>query len=306
MNTRLIALLGSVLIIAHTASPQSYFYNNRYYDKDLLYELNVSAGGMNCLTDLGGRSGPGKGFIKDLNIGHTRLTAGFGAGLIYRYKTGIRLDLNAGTLYANDNILKDDASEARMRYLRNLHFRSTVLELLVITEWFPLAMLFTAGHEGAPRFAPYMMGGVGLFYFNPQANLNGIWIDLRPLRTEGQGFHEYPDRKPYTLTQVNFPVGIGLKYELSALFNLKLEILHRITTTDYLDDVSTTYIHPALFGNYLDAPGAGLAAALYDRRAGLNVQYTAAPGAIRGSSKRNDAYFSVMLKLSLVIGRTRR
>lgn len=306
MNTRLIALLGSVLTIAYTASPQSYFYNNQYYDKDLLYELNISAGGMNCLTDLGGRSGPGKGLLKDLNIGHTRVTAGFGAGLIYRYKAGVRIDLNAGTLYASDNILKDDPSEARMRYLRNLHFRSTVLELLVVTEWFPLAMLFAGGHEGVPRFAPYVMGGAGLFYFNPQADLNGIWIDLRPLRTEGQGFPEYPDRKPYALTQVNFPLGVGLKYELSALFNLKLEILHRITNTDYLDDVSTRYINPALFGNHLDATNSRLATALHDRRAELNVPYAATPGDIRGGNKKNDAYFSATLRLSLVMGRKRR
>ncbi len=306
MNTRLTALLICMCTIALRAFPQSYFYNNRYYDRDLLFEISLSAGGMNCFTDLGGRSGRGKGFIKDLNIIHTRLTAAAGIGLIYRYRVGIRIDLQAGSIYANDRILKGDQSEAHMRYLRNLHFRSSVLEILAITEWFPLALLRGTPDEGAPRWSPYIMGGAGVFQFNPQASINGIWVELQPLRTEGQGFAEYADRRPYKLTQVNFPVGAGLKYELSALFNLKLEVLHRITSTDYLDDVSTRYINPALFSNYLDPVQARLAEALHDRGGELNNSHVPTPGAIRGSNKKNDAYFTVMCKLSWVLGRRHR
>jgi hypothetical protein len=62
---------------------------------------------------------------------------------------------------------------------------------------------------------------------------------------------EYPERKEYKLTQLNFPLGAGIKLECSALLNLRLEILHRITRTDYLDDVSTRYIDPSLFQKYL-------------------------------------------------------
>ncbi len=304
MNTRLIALLTCGLTISTSASPQSYFYNNKFYDKDLLYEVNVSFGGMNCFTDLGGKSGRGKGFIKDLNPEYTRLTVGVSTGFIYRYKVGLRVDLNVGSLYANDRILENDQSEARMRYLRNLHFRSSIFELLAIAELFPLTILLQ--FDKVPLLSPYIMGGIGVFSFNPQASLNGIWVNLQPLRTEGQGFEEYAERKPYARTQINFPVGIGIKYELSALFNLKLEVLHRFTTTDYLDDVSTTYINPELFRRYLNPSEAILAEKLQDRRAILNPQQIATPGAIRGGSKKNDSYFSATLKVSFVIGRERR
>lgn len=304
MNTRLIALLTCGLAITISASPQTYFYNEKYYDKDLLYELSLSTGGINCLTDLGGRSGQGKGFLKDLNVKHTRLTAGIGAGFVYRYKAGLRLDINTGTLYGDDAILENDQSDARMRYLRNLHFRTSLLEFLLMAELFPLSIFFMSDKN--PRLSPYVLGGIGIFSFNPQANLNGNWINLQPLRTEGQGFAEYPDRKPYNRTQVNFPVGAGIKYELSALFNLKLEVLHRITTTDYLDDVSTTYIEPGLFYDYLSATNAGVATLLHDRRGALNPQHGATPGAKRGGRTKNDAYFSAVFKLGFVIGRERR
>ena len=305
MNTKLITLATYCLAIANVVFPQSYFYNDRYYDKDLLYEINLSLGAMNCLTDLGGRKGRGGGFLKDLNPQHTRLTAGIGAGFVYRYTAGLRIDLNAGTLYANDNVLEKDASEARYRYMRNLHFRTGIFELLAVAELFPMSLARPSGGR-SPRLSPYLSAGVGVFWFNPEASLNGIWVRLQPLRTEGQGFEEYPDRKPYSLIQMNFPVGLGLKYELSAFFNMKLEILHRITTTDYLDDVSKTYVHHDLFRKYLKESDARLAETLHDRRGAFNPQHTATPGAIRGGRKKNDAYFSAVFKMSFVIGRERR
>ena len=39
-----------------------------------------------------------------------------------------------------------------------------------------------------------------------------------------------------------FPIGIGIKYSINQSLNLSFEIAHRFTTTDYIDDVSTTYI----------------------------------------------------------------
>ncbi|MBX3239978.1 MAG: hypothetical protein KIT80_22030 [Chitinophagaceae bacterium] len=307
MNTKLVSLLTYCLSVVSLSFPQSYFYNESYYDSDLLFEISLSVGAINCLTDLGGRKGVGRGFIKDLNIENTKLTAGLGAGFVYRYAAGIRIDANTGTLYANDNVLDNDHSEAKHRYKRNLHFRSSVFEIVSVAELYPLQLFFPITPDTrAPRLAPYVAAGIGVFRFNPQANLNGIWIDLHPLRTEGQGFPEHPERKPYSLTQINFPVGAGIKYELSALFNLKLEILHRITTTDYIDDVSTTYIHPDLFRNYLSPENARLAESLYDRRRELDPQQAHTPGAIRGGRRKNDAYFSIVLKLNFIIGRERR
>ena len=89
--------------------------------------------------------------------------------------------------------------------------------------------------------------GAGIFSFNPQAKLNGQWYALQPLHLEGQGFKEYPDRSSYQLNQLNFIAGLGLRYELNSVFNARLELVHRILRTDYLDDVSNIMSIPIFF-----------------------------------------------------------
>jgi hypothetical protein len=175
----------------------------------------------------------------------------------------------------------------------------------LLAEFHPLT-LFASPLVEPSRFSPYLLGGIGLFHFNPQAYINNRWVDLKPLHTEGQGFAEYAERKPYSLTQLNIPLGIGVRYEISALLNARLEIVHRILNTDYLDDVSTRYIDPALFGKYLDHGQAVLAAQLADRRQEVVPETITKEGEIRGDPKNKDAYFTVQFKLSMSIGRTRR
>ncbi len=46
----------------------------------------------------------------------------------------------------------------------------------------------------------------------------------------------------YETQTFSFPVGIGLKFRLSSRLNLNLETVSRYTLTDYLDDVSGTYL----------------------------------------------------------------
>ena len=62
------------------------------------------------------------------------------------------------------------------------------------------------------------------------------------LGTEGQGDSAYPDRKPYNTMGFCIPFGVGVKYAINDRMNIGLEITHRFTTTDYLDDVSKTYV----------------------------------------------------------------
>ncbi|MGN6493502.1 MAG: hypothetical protein ACTHLE_15985 [Agriterribacter sp.] len=304
MNTRLHLLLLYCCLISVHSYCQHYFYNNRYYDKDFLIEINASSGAINCLTDVGGNSGKGKGFLKDLNIGNTKFSGGIGVGFVYRYAVGLRVEANTGNIQAYDSVLKNDHSKGKYRYIRNLSFRSPIAELLLLAELYPLKLFFPAEKEKSPVFAPYITGGIGIFRFRPQTNLKGIWIDLAPLHTEGQGFAEYPERRPYALTQLNFPFGIGCKYEASALFSFRLEILHRFTRTDYLDDVSTRYIDPSLFDKYLSPKQALIARTLYDRQ--INRQHITVPGTVRGNDGKKDAYFTVQLKAGFVIGRDRR
>lgn len=291
------------LCIYKYSHTQNYFYNNQYYDQDFLFEMNASVGAMNCLTDIGGKKGLGKGFLKDFSPSNTRLCGGISGGMVYRYTLGLRLDLTLGSIAASDEVLRNDESEGKYRYKRNLSFRTGIAECTLLGELYPLVWLIDS-----KRFllSPYITGGIGVFYFKPRAALNGEWVDLKPLHTEGQGFAEYPDRIPYRLTQINFPVGAGLKYDVSASTSIRLEVLYRFTNTDYLDDVSTSYIDPSLFGRYLSPDNAALALQLHDRQGELDPSHVTAPGSIRGRSNKNDGYFSVQFKLGVIMGRKRR
>ena len=306
MTTKPMAILFLCALCCTRVFSQDYFYNNRYYDKDFLFEINASAGAINCLTDLGGRSGEGKGFLKDLNLVNTKFSGGISTGFVYLYTLGARLEFNAGTITASDNILKSEQSTGGInRYKRNLQFRSNIYELLLLVEYYPLSHLLF-NNDKRSRFSPYITGGIGIFHFNPQAYLHNESINLQPLHTEGQGFTEYGNRAPYKLTQVNFPVGAGIKYELSPLCNLRIEVLHRITTTDYLDDVSTRYIDPSLFQKYLSPEKAGLAMQLHDRQGEIDPAHIAQPGSIRGGNAKNDSFFTLQFKIGIIVGRKLR
>lgn len=306
MNTRTALLLCLYCMLCKYSFAQNYFYDNRYYEKDFLYEISASSGIINCLTDIGGNKGVGKNFVKDLNWGNIGLAGGLMAGMIYRYILGLHFQFNTGNIRAYDSILKNDQSEGINRYRRNLHFKSNITEFLLTAEFYPITLLQDNEYKKARIYSPYIIAGIGFFHFNPQAQLNGQWIDLQPLHTEGQGFTEYADRVPYKLTQINFPAGAGIKVELSALLNLRFEILHRFTRTDYLDDVSTRYIDPSLFQGYLSPENTQLALQLHDRQKELNPFHETQPGAVRGNSNKKDTYFAAQLKIGLIIGREKR
>ncbi|WP_315820433.1 hypothetical protein [Paraflavitalea speifideaquila] len=300
-----IVILWVMSLCAHTVSAQYYFYDNELLEPAVLWEAGVSIGAMNCFTDLGGKKGVGRGFIKDLNGQQFNFSGGFYVGALYQQTIGGRLEATFGTVSAADNMLTGDVGAAKGRYMRNLHFRSKITELALLAEFHPLTLFQSLAKEPS-HFSPYIVGGVGIFHFNPEAFTGWKWVALQPLRTEGQGFTEYPDRRTYQLTQANFPMGIGVKYEVSAWLNARLEIMHRVLTTDYLDDVSKQYINPALFAENLQHGEAELAVKMADRRQELDPTIVTTEGSIRGNPKDKDAYFTIQFKLSMSIGRTKR
>ena len=288
-----------------TATAQHYFYNNEFYEPELMWEAGISAGGMNCLTDLGGNRGTGGFFIKDVNWKNTKPCVGLYAKVLYNHFIGVRLETNFGSVSAYDNILKNDGSLARYRYQRNLHFRSTISEASILAELHPLAWGKKV-QENPSRISPYLAAGIGYFHFSPQAKLNEQWFDLHPLHTEGQGFKQHPEKNSYKLSQFNFPLVIGLQYEASALMNIGIEFTYRLLQTDYLDDVSGQYIDPSLFSLNMDAQRAAIAEQISDRRATLNPGNNFNAGEIRGNADHNDAYFSFNIKMGLILNRSKR
>jgi hypothetical protein len=84
-----------------------------------------------------------------------------------------------------------------------------------------------------------------------------------------------------------FPIGFGAKYAINDKLNLSFEITQRFTTTDYIDDVSTTYIGADKFPS--PAGGKSLAAIMQDRSFEVGPPI-GIEGRQRGFSKQNDQY----------------
>lgn len=298
----LVLLMGSV----KKASAQYYFYDDKYYDNPLTFEVGGSIGVMNCLTDIGGNKGVGKKFVKDLNLGKTQFAGSLSLGAMYKNAIGLRLEATFGNLKAEDKVLRKVAPSTYGRYERNLSFRTKITEFMLGFEIHPLFIFNNYNDDNdktPPSFSPYLLAGVGFFSFNPQANLNGKWIDLQPLSTEGQGFKEYPDRKKYNLHQINIPVGLGVKYELTNTINVRAELVYRILSTDYLDDVSKDYIDPTLYYNYFTGTKLNNALLLNDRKYELDPSNISVVGDQRGNPKHNDAYFGFNVKVAYSFGR---
>jgi hypothetical protein len=294
-------------LFVQKASAQYYFYDNKYYDNPLTFELGASVGAMNCLTDLGGNKGTGKKFVKDVNLGKTNLAYGVSLAATYEYMLTLRLEATFGTVAADDKVLKKVAPSTAGRYERNLSFKSKITDFMLGLEIHPLYIMnsFSQDEEKEPPlFSPYLLAGVGFFSFKPQAKLAGKWVDLQPLSTEGQGFAEYPDRKPYKLNQINIPIGLGVKYELGSTFSLRAEFVYRKLNTDYLDDVSSKYYaDPTLYANYFTGAKLTNALLLNNRQYELDPGHSYNTQDERGNPKNKDSYFTFNVKIGYTFGR---
>ena len=305
-----ITIVFSILLMlaacVEKANAQYYFYDDRYYDSPLTFELGGSIGVMNCLTDLGGNKGIGKKFVKDLNFGKTKFAGSVYLSALYKNMIAVRLEATFGQVSADDKVLKKVAPSTFGRYERNLNFKSKITDLMLGVELHPLFIFKKYDEEKEPpRLSPYLLTGVGFFSFKPQTTLGGKTVDLQPLSTEGQGFTEYPNRKPYKLNQINIPLGVGVKYELTSILNLRAEFVYRKLNTDYLDDVSTEYIDPNLYANYFTGAKLSNALLLNDRQYELMPSHVTNAGDQRGNPKNNDAYFSFNVKIGYNFGRER-
>ena len=274
-------------------------------EQSSFYEAGITVGPSNFLGDLGGRMGKGTTFLKDNNVQLTKLM--FGAYLGYQPNEwfGLRLSASFGTIEGDDAIIKGKGGLEEARKIRNSNFRSKLIEGTLMAEIYPTVLLEYEPSEIFHKLRPYAVIGIGAFHFNPQGTdpLNGQWVNLKNLHTEGQGFAEFPDRKEYKLTQINIPLGVGVKYFLSESVNLSFEIILRKTFSDYIDDVSTTYIDPALFSAYLPLQQAQVAERMANKtgdQLGNNTRFF--PGDKRGTPTNNDAYYSAQIKLGFRLG----
>jgi len=289
-----------ILIISFKSSyGQYYYYNDSYFDKDVIVEAGGSFGLMVAATDVGRKE-----FSPFLPANYdwksAKTNGGIYVGFLYQNFIGARIEYTMGSIAGADS-----SSNNAFYKKRNLSFRSSINEISALAEFHPVPLLFV--RDEPYRLSPYILAGVGYFTYNPQALFKGNWVDLQPLHTEGQGFKEYPDRTEYRLHAVSVPVGVGVKYELSSLFNIRTEVVYRRTTTDYLDDVSTTYISRPLFYQYLSPKFAAMADALANRYKEKSPTTNYPGGTVRGTTDpKNDGFFTFNIKLGMTFGRQPR
>ena len=190
----------------------------------------------------------------------------------------------------------DIYSDNEFQRLRNLSFNTNIFEVAVQGDF-----NFFKFIPGDPKygFTPFISLGVGAFTYNPYAYLNGQKVYLRPLGTEGQNIgYKGADgvvRKPYGTVAACFPIGAGVKYNINNKMNFTIQITQRLTTTDYIDDVSTTYVGADKF------PAGSIAQILQDRSNETGAAAIGTAGTQRGWSKQKDQYVIAEIGLSFTI-----
>jgi len=213
-------------------------------------------------------------------------------GLHFKYKLNplfnIRFNFTKGSVTG-----KDSLSDKSWQLERNLSFETGITEFAVMIENNMLG--FSMDKNDEKTFSPYAFAGIAVYRFNPRTLYQGVYYDLQPLGTEGQGLPGYEEK--YSLTQIAVPLGGGLKIRLSDKLSMGLEVNSRFLFTDYLDDLSGTYVAY----EELMAGNGEIAARLANREhefTGIDVPYTNETGSIRGKAAVNDYYMTAMFSLS--------
>ena len=235
-----------------------------------------------------GLFGGGTNFIGDVGDYGFHLPKDFAAGIFYKYNFNehwaIRVQGNYGRIRNADSL-----SGFPDRLNRNLSFESEIWEGLVAMEFNFLR--FDPGTKF--NHTPYVLGGFGMFWFNPKAEYQGELYELRSLGTEGQntrgsgtGF--------YSEGSTFFVFGMGYKWAVGQFTTIGLEATFRSTNTDYLDDVSGKYGDR----DAIEAAHGEVAAALSDRSLSQNNT----DDNYRGNPANNDWYIFTGITIQFKFG----
>lgn len=164
----------------------------------------------------------------DLRLNRVNLAGGVGFRYNFNERVAVKLSGSMGTVEAYDS----DSDNIYER-ARNLHFKSQVADVGLQLGFNFLPYVHGSTDE---NWTPYLFLGLGVSYFNPKAELNDEWHELRPLGTEGQ----FKGEEYYTVTG-GWVYGAGFKIDLSYEWSLNIDISARQLFSDYLDDVSSVY-----------------------------------------------------------------
>lgn len=266
--SRILFLLVSLLGVARTHAQVS--------------ELGITGGAMYYIGDLN----PYRHYPKDTKIAF---------GILYRYnfsdRYALRLQALNGTLQAYDNRSTDS-----LQLMRDLHFRARLLEFSGLLE--VNFRKYRSKDKDSKRWTPFIFAGLAYYRAAPQALVDDTWYDLQPLGTEGQGTSARPGSDVYAVDNICIPFGAGFKWNVGRL-DFQLEWGLRRTYTDYIDDVSGTYVDRDL----LALENGPLAATLADPS--LQGQQPVYPnaGRARGDADTRDWYQYTGLSITYIISR---
>ncbi len=232
-------------------------------------------------------------YFGDLNTRASLNRPKMAASVFFRKNLGNYIAVRLGASYAQLGYSDKYNDFNKQMFTRNLSFNSNVWELSLQGDF-----NFFRFMPGEPdySFTPYITFGAGIFTYDPYAYLRDEKILLRPLNTEGQGSTLYPDRKPYSSMAISIPFGGGVKYAFNERINIGFEVLYRFTNTDYLDDVSTTYVDQSVFPPNPDGSPSN-ALLLSDRSYELGAPI-GIPNRQRGNSKQKDHFVTAMFHVT--------
>jgi Outer membrane protein beta-barrel domain len=210
----------------------------------------------------------------------------FGGGLQYDLTRNFSVLTNLSLLHvgAADKFNKPDLQS------RNLSFQTQIFEWNVLGEYNFLDL-------SRKRFSPYVFAGLAVYHFNPFAyDTMGNKVYLRPLSTEGEGLPEYPNQKPYSLTQLAIPFGAGIKLRVTNNVIIAYEVNFRKLFTDYLDDVSTIYVDQSILASERGPEAVEMAYRGNEVKGGAPYPPS---GTTRGGSKYKDWYYFTGIRISV-------
>jgi hypothetical protein len=254
----------SLIILTLTFALHSNAQMNEYAQEG---EFGITAGLAHYFGDLNNRN----------QINRPKIALGAFVRKQFGNYTAVRLSAHYALLGYSD-IYSDNQYQIR----RNLSFNTNIFEIALQGDFNFFKFIPT---DPAHSFTPYATLGIGFFSYDPYAFYGNEKVYLRPLNTEGEGF--YKGRKSYGSMAMCFPIGFGLKYAINDKVNLSFEVTHRFTTTDYIDDVSTTYIGVDKFPS--PNGGKSIAAIMQDRSVEVGTPI-GIEGRQRGFSKQKDQY----------------
>lgn len=164
-------------------------------------------------------------------------------------------------------------------YQQNLSFRTRNPDLNLGVQ----ADLF--GYNRHEKINPYLFGGFGFTYMTPKAELDGKWVSLAPLQTEGVKYSRLP---------LVFMAGAGISSQVAERWSVGVELCNNFVNSDYLDDVSTVY------PNFETLPN-DISRRLSDRSQEIGAPKQE-PGWHRGRPNRKDMYLFLQFRVNYLIG----